>query len=132
LPAVRSLRRGERRRDFVGELAFLPEAAGLVDELLQLGCDIAETGRRSERDAVGPLEVVQRRDRLVGDDRAVSAPVLVLRDEELRGELLDVAAADLGARLLGAVVRSRPTPPWPIHANRNRTRPGIGVTRSRM
>jgi len=67
LPAVRGLRRGERRRDLVGELAFLPEPAGLIDELLQLGGDVAEAGRRSERDAIGPLEVVKGSDRLVGD-----------------------------------------------------------------
>jgi hypothetical protein len=63
---------------FVGQLAFLPQAARLVDELLQRCGDIAKAGRRSERDAVGPLEVSQGRDRLVGDDRAVAAPVLVL------------------------------------------------------
>ena len=42
---------------------------------------VEKPGRQADgriRDAVGPLEVVQGRDRLVGDDRAVSAPVLVL------------------------------------------------------
>ena len=61
LTAVLGLRRGEGRRQLVGELALLPQVAGLVDELLELRRHVAEARGRAESDAVGPLEVVQRR-----------------------------------------------------------------------
>jgi hypothetical protein len=66
----------------------LPERPRLVDELLQLCGDVSETGRRSEGDAVCPVEVVERGHGCLRDLRAMAAPVLVLRDQELRCELL--------------------------------------------
>jgi hypothetical protein len=56
---------------------------------------VAEPRRSAEGDAVRPLQFFEARDRLVLDLRAMPAPVLVLGDDQLRGELLDVADAHL-------------------------------------
>src|SRR6266545_3688898 len=103
LPSVSRLRGGKAGRDLVRELAFLPEPPRLIDVLLELGGDVAEAGGRSEGDPVCPLEIGEGRHRLLADDGPVAAPVLVLRDHELRGELFHVAQTDLRPRLLGAL-----------------------------
>src|SRR6185437_463055 len=90
LASVNCVRRGEGGADLVRKLSGLPERPRLVDELLQLCGDVSETGRRSEGDAVRPVEVVQGGNRRLRDLRAMAAPVLVLRDQELRCELLYV------------------------------------------
>jgi hypothetical protein len=61
------LRGRERRRDLVDQLPLLPELAGKVDEKLQLRRDVAEAGRGSEGDTVGPLEILEPRVRLILD-----------------------------------------------------------------
>jgi hypothetical protein len=97
------LRGGKGGPDLVGELPLLPERARLVDELFQLGRDVPEPGRRPERDPVRPLEIVERRDRRLGDLGAVPAPVLVLRDQQLGGELVHVPQPNLRSGALGAL-----------------------------
>ena len=104
LPAVGVLAAGEAREHLVGELALGPEAARLVHELLELGRDVAEAGRRAEDEGVGPLEVVERGDRVVLHLLPVRGPPLVLGDGLLRGQLLDVAQARLGPRAAGALL----------------------------
>ena len=72
-------------------LALLPEPSRLIHELLQLCRHVAEPRLSAESDADRPLQVLEVRDRLVLDLLAMPAPVLVLRDDQPRSELLDVA-----------------------------------------
>jgi hypothetical protein len=78
LAAVWRVRGGEAGRDLVGEFSLLPEASGLVDELLELGGDVSEARWCAEGNAVGPFEVVEGGCGCVGNAGAMSAPVLVL------------------------------------------------------
>ena len=96
-PPCGPLGHGEARCDLVRELALLPQPAGLVQELLELGGDAAEAGRAAEDERVGPLEVTEAPGRLAADLLLVGGPLLVARDRLLGRELLDVPAADLGA-----------------------------------
>jgi hypothetical protein len=57
----------------IGELAFLPQPTGLIDELVELRCNVPEASGSAEGDAVGPLEIIERRYRLILDLRAVPA-----------------------------------------------------------
>jgi hypothetical protein len=54
-------------------------------------------GRRPKRDAVGPLDVLEPRIRLMFDLGAVPAPVLLRGDERLPLQLRDVAQPNLDA-----------------------------------
>jgi hypothetical protein len=87
---VHGLRGGERGDHLVDQLALLPWFPRLVQEHLQLRCDVSESGGRAERDPVCPFKVNQCRRRLLADLGAVAAPRLVLGDQQLRRELLDV------------------------------------------
>jgi len=51
----------------VGQLDLLPQAPRLIHELLELRRNVAKAGRGTERDPVGPLEIVERCNRLVLD-----------------------------------------------------------------
>ena len=103
LAPVRRHRGGEGGRHLVGELALLPQPSRLVHELLQLCRHVAEPRRSAEGDCVRPLQVLETRDRLVLDLRAMPAPVLVLGDDQLRGELLHVAEANLSPLASGSL-----------------------------
>jgi hypothetical protein len=83
LPAVLGLRGRERRRDLVNQP--LPIAG------------VSRKGRRPKRDAVGPLDVLEPRIRLMFDLGAVPAPVLLRGDERLPLQLRDVAQPNLAA-----------------------------------
>jgi hypothetical protein len=72
-------------------LPLLPEFSGKVEEQLRLRRDVAEPGRRPKGDAVGPLDVLEPRIRLMLDLGAVPAPVLLRGDEQLLVQLRDVA-----------------------------------------
>ena len=103
LTAVLGHRRREGRRDLVDECSSLPELAREVEEDLQLRRDVAEASRRSEGDAVRPLEVLERGFRLVLELGAMTTPVLLEGDRHLGRQFGDVAEPNIGSLLHCAV-----------------------------
>jgi hypothetical protein len=57
--------------------------SGKVEEQLRLRRDVAEPDRRPKGDAVGPLDVLEPRIRLMLDLGAVPARLLLRGDEQL-------------------------------------------------
>jgi hypothetical protein len=60
LPPCRLNAEVKGRYRLAGQPAFLPQPAGLVDELLELRGWRAEPGRRPERERIGPPQVLNR------------------------------------------------------------------------
>jgi hypothetical protein len=91
-------------------LPLLPEFSGKVEEQLRLRRDVAEPGRRPKGDAVGPLDVLEPRIRLMLDLGAVPAPVLLRGDEEFQVQLRDVAHPNRDATDAAASAPARRSP----------------------
>jgi hypothetical protein len=84
-------------------LPLLPEFSGKVEEQLRLRRDVAEPGRRPKGDAVGPLDVLEPRIRLMLDLGAVPARVLLRGEEQLLVQLRDGLLGRLSDESLGDV-----------------------------
>ncbi len=94
---VRVARRGERRGRLVGERSLGPQRPGGVDELLELGGDVAEPRGRPQRDGIRPAHVVDGGDRIAANGVHVGAPGGVRVDGGVRRELRHAAQPNLGA-----------------------------------
>ena len=101
MAAVLGLGGRECGRDLVDQLPLLPELTGEVEEHLQLRGDVPEAGRRAEGDPVRPLDVLELRFRLILELGAMTAPVLLERDQHLLPQLSHASEKNLGALVGG-------------------------------
>src|SRR5699024_5356389 len=104
LTAVDLIGAGEPADDPVHEPALEPQPAGGVQELLELGGDIAVAGGRAEHVGVGPQQIVVPHLGDVLGGLLIGVPVGVVVDHPLRGELGRAEQPDLGAGLARTVV----------------------------